>query len=194
VWLRNHDSNEWVEATWVHQHLVGQPFTQFLWDIAASQHLERGGRILDEESIAQALADLLERAARGPDQSVRVQLPDGYTPAPPPAPPAVFDPYAGRAPLDHSDLLALAEEPGGDPLALDDTGLYAAGQERHAGIDWASGPVAPDASLAAWEGTPAGEGEGGGGEGEDLAARYRRIIADIRQTHTNDNSDEDGMV
>ncbi|MFD5669996.1 hypothetical protein ACFWIK_34510 [Streptomyces anthocyanicus] len=190
VWLRDPDRNEWVEATWVHQDLVGQPFTQFLWDIAASQHLERGGRIIDEEAIAQALADLLERAARGPDQVARVQLPDGYTPAPPPAPAAAFDPYAGRDPLDRSQLLALEAESDEDPLALDDTGLYATGQSP-AGIDWASGPVAPDAALAAWEGAPAGQAAAEGGE--DLAARYRRIIDDIRQTHTtDDDSDEDG--
>ncbi|MFI8834912.1 hypothetical protein ACIGPN_28365 [Streptomyces afghaniensis] len=190
VWLRDPDRNEWVEATWVHQDLVGQPFTQFLWDIAASQHLERGGRIINEEAIAQALADLLERAARGPDQVARVQLPDGYTPAPPPAPAAAFDPYAGRDPLDRSQLLALEAESDEDPLALDDTGLYATGQSP-AGIDWASGPVAPDAALAAWEGAPAGQAAAEGGE--DLAARYRRIIDDIRQTHTtDDDSDEDG--
>lgn|GEM_PF-657100 len=197
VWLRNHDTNEWVEATWVHQHLVGQPFTQFLWDIAASQHLERGGRIIDEEAIAQALAELLERAAEGPDRAARVHLPDGYTPVPPPAPAAAFDPYAGRAPLDRSQLLALdAESDGdpldseldGDPLALDDTGLYATGQAQ-AVIDWDSGPVAPDASLAAWESAPAGGAAGEGGE--DLAARYRRIIADIRKTHTTDENDGD---
>lgn len=188
VWLRNHDANEWVEATWVHQHLVGQPLTQFLWDIAASQHLERGGRIIDEEAIAHALEDLLERAARGPDQAPRVLLPDGYTSAPPPTPPAAFDPYAGRAPIDRSQLLAMDAGAKEDPLALDDTGLYAPGQVP-ADIDWASGPVAPDAALAAWEGAPAGEAAAGGGE--DLGARYRRIIADIRQTHTGESEDSD---
>ncbi|MGC0344392.1 transposase InsO family protein [Streptomyces sp. SLBN-8D4] len=188
VWLRDPDRNQWVEATWVHQHLVGQPFTQFLWDIAASQHLERGGRIIDEDAIAQALNELLERAARGPEMPARVQSPDGYTPAPPPAPAAVFDPYAGRAPLDRSDLGDLDAESDEDPLALDDTGLYATGQAS-GDIDWASGPVAPDPSLAAWEGARAGEASGE--SGEDLTTRYRRIIDDIRQTHTADASDSD---
>ncbi|MFF7581268.1 hypothetical protein ACFZBE_41150 [Streptomyces sp. NPDC008061] len=49
VWLRDHHRNEWVEARWVYEQVVGQPFTQFLWDIAASQHLERGGRPDQEE-------------------------------------------------------------------------------------------------------------------------------------------------
>ncbi|MEU0195852.1 integrase [Streptomyces afghaniensis] len=189
VWLRNHHSNEWVEATWVHQHVVGRPFTQFLWDIAASQHLERGGRLADEEAIAHALAELLERAAQGPDRAARVQLPDGYTPLPPPAPPAEFDPYAGRAPLSRSELLPEPSlEPDGDPLVLGDAGLYAAGPAG-AAVDWECGPAAPDASLAAWEGAPP---SGAGGEaGEDLAARYRRIIAEIRQSPTHGAGDDE---
>ncbi|WP_143659981.1 hypothetical protein [Streptomyces sp. WZ.A104] len=69
VWLRDHTTNRWVEATWVHSPVVGAPFTQFLWDIAVSQHLERGGRTEDEEAIAHALAALLERAERGPEQA-----------------------------------------------------------------------------------------------------------------------------
>ncbi|MFE7029122.1 integrase [Streptomyces sp. NPDC057621] len=189
VWLRNHLTSEWVEATWVHQHVVGRPFTQFLWDIAVSQHLERGGRITDEEAIAHALAELLERAARGPDRIARMQLPDGYSPAPQPAPAVEFDPYAGRAPLSRLDLLPdPPAELDDDPLSLGDTGLYATGQVGGA-IDWESGPVAPDASLAAWEGAP--PGEEGGGEGADLTARYRRIIAEIRQRPADSDSDGD---
>ncbi|MFF5985392.1 integrase [Streptomyces olindensis] len=188
VWLRDHYRNEWVEATWVHQHVVGQPFTQFMWDIAASQHLERGGRVAEEEAIAQALAELLERAARGPEVTARVQVPDGYTRLPPVAPPAEFDPYAGRAPLDRSQLPAAPPgELEADPLVLDDTGLNAAGEA--AAIDWERGPVAPDAALAAWEGAPPGPVEDGAGE--DLAARYRRIIAEISQTPADSDDDPD---
>jgi len=190
VWLRDHHRNEWVEATWVHQHVVGRPFTQFLWDIAASQHLERGGRLDDEEAIAHALADLLERAAQGPDRAALVQTPDGYTSVPPPAPPAEFDPYAGRAPLSRSQLLPdPAPELGDDPLVLDDTGLYAT-SPAGADIDWESGPAAPDASLAAWEGVQ--PGEAASEKGEDLTARYRRIIAEIRQTSPDSDGEDDG--
>jgi hypothetical protein len=192
VWLRDHHRNEWVEATWVHQGLVGRPFTQFLWDIATAQHLERGGRREDEEAIAQALAELLDRAALGPQQPARVQVPDGYTPLPPPAPAAKFDPYAGRAPFDAAELLAHSPDPelDDDPLALADAGLYGAGAAGD--IDWENGPVAPDVSLANWEGARPGEADGEGGD--DLAARYRRIIAEIRQSPADGDGDDPGSA
>lgn len=188
VWLRDHDANKWVEATWVHQHLVGQPFTQFLWDIAASQHLERGGRLEEEEAIAHALTELLERAARGPQQPARVHVPDGYSPLPPPAPAAPFDPYAEHAPPNRSPQPAHQPEPGDDPLALDDLGLQ--GDGGAGAIDWEGGPVAPDGSLAQWESASPGE------EGEDAAARYRRIIAEVRRSssHTNGNDNDPGTA
>lgn len=179
VWLRDHHSNTWVEATWVHQHLVGAPFTQYLWDIAASQHLERGGRIKDEEAIAQALAELLERAGQGPERAGVVAVPDGYTPLPPPGPEVAFDPYAGRAPVDYATLPAPSLPLEGDPLALDDTGLYSRGDGAVAGIDWEHAPVAPDASLGARERPQAGAV--GGAAGEDFQDRYRRIIAELGQ-------------
>jgi transposase InsO family protein len=179
VWLRNHHTNTWVEATWVHQRLVGGPFTQFLWDIAASQHLERGGRIKDEEAIAQALAELLDRAARGPDQAGQVAVPDGYAPLPPPAPEAEFDPYAGRGLVDWSQLPDAPPTADDDPLALDSTGLYSPGGATAADIDWRHGPVPPDPSLGAWEHSPSSAVDGS--VGEDFEARYRRIIAELDQ-------------
>ncbi|WP_421107047.1 hypothetical protein [Streptomyces sp. NEAU-S77] len=178
VWLRDHHRSEWVEAAWVHQHLVGQPFTQFLWDIAASQHLERGGRLDEEEAIAQALAELLERAARGPERAGAVVVPDGYTPLPPPAPEAEFDPYAGRAPVDWSQLPDAPASAEDDLLALDDAGLYAPG-DVPAGLDWAQGPVPPDPLLASFEQPPSPAADAGAGE--DFEARYRRIIAEFDQ-------------
>lgn len=178
VWLRDHrHTNKWVEATWVHHHKVGGPWTQFLWDIAASQHLERGGRLQDEEEIAQALAELLERAGRGPDRAGQVVVPDGYTTVPAPAPEREFDPYAGRDPVDWSSLPADPLALDDDPLALTDTGLFPV-QGAAAGIDWTRGPVAPDASLGAWEHPATATGEGAG---EGYEARYRRIIAEVRR-------------
>jgi hypothetical protein len=116
VWLRDHNTDRWVEATWVHSHVVGAPFTQFLWDIAVSQHLERGGRTEDQEAIAHALAELLELAERGPEQAGRVLVPDGYTPLPEPAPQREFDPYAGRSPIDWSKVPQSVPDRDGDPL------------------------------------------------------------------------------
>ncbi|MFH9229013.1 hypothetical protein [Streptomyces lydicus] len=114
VWLYDHEKNRWVEATFRHQHLIGAPWTQYLWDIAIAEHVERGGHKDDDMAIAQALADLLERAGRGPDTAESALLPDGWGPAlPPAANPRPFDPYGNPS----SDL-------GGGLLDLDDAGMY----------------------------------------------------------------------
>ncbi|CAM2812078.1 transposase family protein [Streptomyces albus] len=164
VWLRDHQRDRWVEATFVHQHLIGAPWTQYLWDVACAEHVERGGGSKDEEAIAQALAELLERAGHGPQEPGAVTVPDGYGPALLPAPaPAPFDPYAGAAPVDLTGL-----EPLGS-LELDDLGMYTAAPlpappagEGPAAMRWEE----PGASHA--PPPPAGAGSVGGGA--DLAA------------------------
>ncbi|MGW7640442.1 integrase [Streptomyces decoyicus] len=190
VWLRDHNTNGWVDATWVHSHVVGSPFTQFLWDIAVSQHLERGGRTEDEEAIAHALAELLERAERGPDEARRVLVPDGYTPLPEPAPQREFDPYAERDPIDWSKVPAFVPDPDVDPLSLGDTGLYGApeGDERP-GIDWEQGAMAPDPALDAW--AHAGRARAEDGVGESLKERYRQIFAQFDQAQADAGTDGD---
>ncbi|MER6194894.1 hypothetical protein [Streptomyces cyaneofuscatus] len=177
VWLRDHNTNRWVEATWVHSPVVGAPFTQFLWDIAVSQHLERGGRTEDEEAIAHALAELLERAERGPEQARRVLAPDGYTPLPEPSPHREFAPYAERGPIDWSKVPRSVPDSDGDPLGLDDTGLFgeATGDEGPE-IDWGRDAMAPDPALEAWA-----RAGGSGGDEESLAERYQQIFAEFDQ-------------
>ncbi|MEV6948557.1 integrase [Streptomyces sp. NPDC051172] len=128
VWLRDHRSGEWITAVFKYQHLIGAPWTQHLWDTAAAEHVARGGRHTDDEAIAQVLADLLERAGRGPDEPGVVSLPDGYGPVPGsahwPAPAsgdegATFDPFAGADPLDLDALGPLTV------LDLDEPSMYA---------------------------------------------------------------------
>ncbi|WP_189308429.1 DDE-type integrase/transposase/recombinase [Streptomyces albospinus] len=111
VWLYDHEKGRWVEATFRHQHLIGAPWTQYLWDIATAEHVQRGGRKDDDMAVAQALADLLERAGSGPDASEAALLPDGWGPTlPSAADPRAFDPYGNS---------------GGGVLDLGDTGMYA---------------------------------------------------------------------
>ncbi|MDX2939301.1 DDE-type integrase/transposase/recombinase [Streptomyces ipomoeae] len=125
VWLRDHRSGEWITAVFKHQHLIGAPWTQHLWETATAEHVARGGRHTDDENIAQVLADLLERAGRGPDEPGVVSVPDGYGPLPGLeagwAPPGEgdFDPFAGATALDLDALGPLTV------LELDETSLYA---------------------------------------------------------------------
>ncbi|MFE2540988.1 integrase [Actinacidiphila glaucinigra] len=192
VWLRDHRTNIWVEAVWVHQHVVGAPFTQFLWDIAASQHLERGGGLKDDEAIAQVLAELLDRASRGPDRSGTVTVPDGYAPLPAPGPAHEFDPYAGH---DMADLLAAAHaaSPADDPLALDDLGLYSPGPAPgDAGIDWSQPPQPPDPAWAAWEREQDSTGPADppvAAGGDDFDARYQRTLTEFAQRQRDDDAE-----
>ncbi|MFE0824248.1 hypothetical protein [Streptomyces sp. NPDC058847] len=114
VWLHDHEKDIWVQATFRHQKMIDAPWTQYLWDIATTEHLARGGRKDDDFAIAQALADLLERAGRGPDQAQPAAVPDGWGPAAlPAARQEVFDPYAGDV-----------APPQGDVLDLPDEGMY----------------------------------------------------------------------
>ncbi|MFI1376090.1 integrase [Streptomyces longwoodensis] len=106
VWLRDHRSGAWITAVFKHQHLIGAPWTQHLWESAAAEHVARGGRHTDDENIAQVLAELLERAGRGPEEPGVVSVPDGYGPLPGLeaawATPGEgdLDPFAGAATLD----------------------------------------------------------------------------------------------
>jgi hypothetical protein len=188
VWLRDHHSNTFVEATWVHQPLVEVPFTQFLWDIAVSQHLERGGDIKNDEAIAHVLAELLERASRGPDRSGPVTVPDGYSPPPALALAPEFDPYAGR---DVEELLAAGEAavPDDGLLELDDVGLYST-TFAAADVDWSQPPRPPDAALHVQEAPRPGTA-GAPAADEDLEARYRRIIDELEQQQNGTDDDTD---
>ncbi|MEU9523273.1 integrase [Streptomyces sp. NPDC048224] len=125
VWLRDHRSGEWITAVFKHQHLIGAPWTQHLWETATAEHVARGGRHTDDENIAQVLADLLERAGRGPDEPGVASVPDGYGPLSGletgwtlPGE-GDFDPFAGAAALDLDALGPLTV------LELDETSLYA---------------------------------------------------------------------
>ncbi|MGX5397163.1 integrase [Streptomyces anulatus] len=120
VWLRDHEKGWWVQATFRYQEVIGAPWTQNLWEIATTQHLARGGRKDDDLAIAQALAELLDRAGRGPDHAEAAAVPDGWgTPAMPEARSRVFDPYAEDRPTSEG-----GDRAGSGVLELSDEGMY----------------------------------------------------------------------
>ncbi|MFD4998703.1 hypothetical protein [Streptomyces buecherae] len=180
VWLRDHHRNRWVEAVWVHLHRVGVPFTQYLWDVAVSQYLERGGSMKDPDAelmIAEALAELLERASRGPSTDDRRPgwTPDGYSPSPPADPAREFAPYAGREPADRAmlpDPALLADPFAPDtPVHAQDAGAAGEGTVP----DGAAGAVPSDAALLddpfTLEDPGLGAGAADGDAGPDWASR-----------------------
>jgi len=65
VWVRNHHQGGWITATWKHLGSAPAPFGELAWD-HARQHLAAQGRQATEAEIAQAVAELLDRAGRGP--------------------------------------------------------------------------------------------------------------------------------
>ncbi|MFD5123624.1 Mu transposase C-terminal domain-containing protein [Streptomyces sp. NPDC058385] len=69
VWLQTTATGGWQEAEFVFQRLIGDGWTEQVWDLATAQHLENGGSIRNEAAIARAVRALLARAGRGPTPS-----------------------------------------------------------------------------------------------------------------------------
>ncbi|MFC9679428.1 integrase [Streptomyces sp. NPDC056948] len=158
VWLRDHRTGKWITAVFKYQHLIGAPWTQHLWETATAEHVARGGRQEHDEDIAQILAELLERAGRGPDEPGMVSVPDGYGHVPGLAPgfglpgTGSFDPFAGADPLDLDALGPLTV------LELDEPSMYTpdapsllneSGPGPAAGDDGVDRAEADDTSLLA---------------------------------------------
>ncbi|MFE7184270.1 Mu transposase C-terminal domain-containing protein [Streptomyces erythrochromogenes] len=66
VWLEDHRAGAWVEADYVYQRLIGDAWSEHVWDQATAAHLEQGGSTRDEIAIARTVRSLLERAGQGP--------------------------------------------------------------------------------------------------------------------------------
>lgn len=66
VWLQDHRTGTWAEADFIYQRLIGDAWSEHVWDQATAAHLEQGGSDKDELAIARVVRSLLERAGRGP--------------------------------------------------------------------------------------------------------------------------------
>jgi hypothetical protein len=72
VWLYDHTHDTWAEAEFIHQRLIGDDWTQYLWEQVTAAHVELGGNKEDERAIARAVAGLRERARRGPSSPAKI--------------------------------------------------------------------------------------------------------------------------
>ncbi|MET9437551.1 Mu transposase C-terminal domain-containing protein [Streptomyces sp. NPDC006551] len=94
LWLQDHRDGSFVEAEFIHQRLIGDVWTEQVWDRALAAHLEQGGSVKQESAIARAVRRILERAGRGPSPT----QPEGGSAlerGPHVGPEPVKDPYAG---------------------------------------------------------------------------------------------------
>ncbi|MFJ6900576.1 Mu transposase C-terminal domain-containing protein [Streptomyces hokutonensis] len=102
AWLEDHRNNIWAQADFVYQRLIGDAWSQHVWDQATAAHLDQGGHTRDETAIARLVRSLLERAGRGPSRTATPQqapVERGMHVGPAP----VQDPYRGiPAPAYHS--------------------------------------------------------------------------------------------
>jgi hypothetical protein len=129
VWLQDHRTDTWAEADFVYQRLVGDAWTEHVWDQATAAHLEQGGNAKNELAIARVVRSLLERAGRGPARTAPPQ-PAPLERGPQVGPLPAEDPYAGIPAPDFGSILALpamdidprrlslppaAHDPGGGP-------------------------------------------------------------------------------
>jgi len=67
VWIRNHHHGGWLTATWTHLRTAPVPFGEQAWNHARQLLAARGRDTATEAEIAAAAADLLDRAAKGPE-------------------------------------------------------------------------------------------------------------------------------
>ncbi|MDF3313400.1 Mu transposase C-terminal domain-containing protein [Rhodococcus sp. T2V] len=68
VFVRNHHDGGWIRAAWTHLPMVSAPFADFTWRHARQIVADTGPTEEPvETATARALADLLDRAAAGPD-------------------------------------------------------------------------------------------------------------------------------
>jgi len=66
IWVRDHWNGGWITVFWAQLHRVAAPFGELAWDHARSR--QPGAT---EEELAVAVADLLQRASRGPGDPAR---------------------------------------------------------------------------------------------------------------------------
>jgi hypothetical protein len=64
IWVRDHWRGGWITLFWKHLHRVAVPFGELAWD-----HTRRASSGASEEELADAVADLLNRAHHGPGGS-----------------------------------------------------------------------------------------------------------------------------
>ncbi|MFE9374063.1 Mu transposase C-terminal domain-containing protein [Streptomyces sp. NPDC006711] len=65
VWVRNHHGTGWITATWRHLRTSPVPMGELVFDRARQVLAERERRKPDEEAVAEAAVELLDRAADG---------------------------------------------------------------------------------------------------------------------------------
>lgn len=67
IWVRNHHDGGWITLNWTHLRATPTPFGDLAWKHARDILAQRGQDDATEAEIAQAAADLLDRAGNGPD-------------------------------------------------------------------------------------------------------------------------------
>ncbi|WP_431985433.1 Mu transposase C-terminal domain-containing protein [Streptomyces qinglanensis] len=68
VWVRNHRGQGWITATWRHLRTSPVPMGELVFDRAHQVLAERAQRKPQEAEVAQAAAELLDRATDGPQE------------------------------------------------------------------------------------------------------------------------------
>lgn len=67
VWLRNHHTGQWITVPWRLLSTPATPFGELAWGHTA-RDLREQGEPVTEDAIAEAVSDLLLRAASGPEE------------------------------------------------------------------------------------------------------------------------------
>jgi hypothetical protein len=100
VWLRDHRSNEWVPVDFIYKDLLGDRWTELVWEQATDDFQARGGRPDDERGIAREASKLLQRAGRPPARGAQPPADAPWEETVRIAPQEQADPYADIPPVD----------------------------------------------------------------------------------------------
>ncbi|MFD7924036.1 Mu transposase C-terminal domain-containing protein [Streptomyces sp. NPDC059740] len=68
VWLWDHTTDGWVPAEFIHQGLIDDEWSQWVWEQATLKVIADGGSKEHQRAIAREVSALRERARRGPDR------------------------------------------------------------------------------------------------------------------------------
>ncbi|MEU1691236.1 Mu transposase C-terminal domain-containing protein [Streptomyces hirsutus] len=141
VWLEDHRAGTWTEADYVYQRLIGDAWTEHIWDQATAAHLEQGGSTRNEIAIARIVRSLLERAGRGPSRTTPQKpapVDRGMEVGPLPA----EDPYRGIPEPDYDSVASLPS------MDVDLHGLCLSPGQNHRQPGSGSHPQPPFGSAA----------------------------------------------
>jgi transposase InsO family protein len=118
AWVRNHHDGGWILVPWKHLRSTPVPFGETAWQHARAVLAQRGQDTATEAEIAQAAADLLDKAEQGPPGKPKATTKDKRVAGRTRATNTPRDPRPPAPLEDEPQAPGEADEPGADVIPL----------------------------------------------------------------------------